>query len=164
MLRGIEPRTAAESNRNEKKSEKKRGAALCYCASSAIEDAKLLGRTFALVLIMVAIIPIAVGVPAVTVLIPPATVAGITVLACFVQLTAGVVGLTAFASVMLDGFVETMVRPRNALLAIIIGAQTRRPGEEQKSRKCSTGQRDLCRSENSRLKFTLHPVPSSILK
>jgi len=163
MLRGIEPRTEAESNRNEKRMKRKRGAALCYCASSAIEDAKLLGRTFAIVLIMVAIIPIAVGVPAVTILIPPAMAAGVAILACFVQLMASGVGLAAFASVMLDGFVETMVRPRNALLAIIIGAQTRRRGEEQKSRKCSTGQRDLGHSKNSRLKFTLHPIPSSIL-
>ena len=105
-----------------------------YAPSLNFEDGGLLGRTFAIVLVVVAIIPIAVGVPAMTVLIPPATVASVTILACFVQLTASAVGLTAFASVMLDGFMKAVIGPGDALLAIVIGAQTGSAREEQKSR------------------------------
>ena len=88
---------------------------------------------FAIVPIVVVIIPITVGVPAVTVLIPPATVSCVAILAGFVQIVPCFVGLTALASMMLNGFMKTMIGAGNALLAVVIGAQTRCPGEEQKS-------------------------------
>jgi len=119
---------------------------------------------FAIISIVIVIIPVALGAPTVPVFIPPTMVSGVAILAGFVELTASVIGLTALASMMLNGFMETMVGPGNALLTIVIGAQTRSAGEEQKSRHYSPGQREFRCSKNSRLKFGLHPVPSSIFK
>jgi hypothetical protein len=97
------------------------------------------------------------------VFIPPAMVAGIAILAGFVQIAASVIGLSAFAPMMLNGFMKAMIRARDSLLAIILGAQARRSTKQQKSRHYSRGQRDFCHSKNSRL-FCLHPVLSSNLK
>ena len=94
---------------------------------------------FAIVPIVVVIIPITVGAPTVTVLIPPATVSCVAILAGFVQIVPCFVGLTALASMMLNGFMKTMIGPGNALLTIIIGAQTRSAGENQKTRHNSAG-------------------------
>jgi len=82
----------------------------------------LLGRMLAIVPIVIVIIPIAVRAPTVTVFIPPAMVAGVTILAGFVELTASLVGLTAVATMVFNGFMKTMIGPGNALLATIIGA------------------------------------------
>lgn len=125
---------------------------------------KLTGRMFAIVPVVIVVVPVALGAPTVTVFIPPAMIAGVAILASFVQLMASVVGLAALASMMLDGFMETMIRPGDTLLAIVIGAQTRRAGKEQESRQGCAGQRDFCYSKNPRLKFSLHPVLSSNLK
>jgi hypothetical protein len=111
------------------------------------------------VAIMVVIIPIALGAPAMAVFIPPTMTVFPTILAGLAQLGARVVGLLALASMMFDCFVKAMVRFRNAPLAIIpIGAQSRPAGEEQKSRQCRPGQRYFTRAKNPRLKSYLHPV------
>src|SRR6267154_2055971 len=123
----------------------------------------LLGRMFAIIPIVIVIIPVTVRAPTVTVFIPPATIAGVAILAGFVELTASLVGLAAVATMVFNGFMETMIGPGNALLAIVVGAQTRSASEEQKSRQCSSDQRDFSCSKNSRLKFCLHPILSSIL-
>jgi len=83
---------------------------------------ELLGRMFAIVPIVIVIIPVALGAPTVAVFIPPAMVAGVAILAGFVELTARLVSLTAVAAMVFNGFMETMIRPGNALLATIIGA------------------------------------------
>jgi hypothetical protein len=58
-----------------------------------------------------------------------------------------------------------MIGPRNAPLAsVVIGAQTRSAGEEQESRQRGAGQHYFPGSNNSQVKFGLHPVVSSILK
>src|SRR5712671_328927 len=124
---------------------------------------ELLGRMLAIVPIVIVIIPVAVRAPTVTVFIPPAVIAGVAILAGFVELTASLVGLAAVATMVFNGFMETMIGPGNALLAIVVGAQTRSASEEQKSRQCSSDQRDFSCSKNSRLKFCLHPILSSIL-
>ena len=95
---------------------------------------KLTGRMFAIVPVVIVVIPVALGAPTVTVFIPPAMIAGVAILASFVQLMASVFGLAALASMMLDGFMEAMIRFGDAPLAIVIGAQTRSAGEEQESR------------------------------
>jgi len=59
---------------------------------------------------------------------------------------------------MLDGLMKTMIRSRNALLAVIISAQSWCADEQQESRQCRSGQRYFARAKNSRLKFRLHPV------
>jgi len=92
---------------------------------------------FAIVPIMIVIIPIAIGAPPVAVFVPPTMVAGVAILAGFVQVVASPLSLAAVATMIFNGFMKTMVSPGNALLAIVIGAQTRSAGEEQKSRQCS---------------------------
>ena len=93
-----------------------------HCASNGLKVVALAGRMFAIVLIVVVIIPVAVGAPTVTVFIPPAMVAGVAILAGFVQLTTSVVSLAALASMMLNGFMKTMIGPGNAFLASVSGA------------------------------------------
>ena len=92
---------------------------------------------FAIIPIMIVVIPIAVGAPPMAIFVPPAMVPGVTILAGFVQVMASLLSLAAVATVVFNGFMETMVGPGNAFLAIVIGAQTRSAGEEQKSRQCS---------------------------
>jgi len=118
---------------------------------------------FAIVFVMIVIIPIAVGVPTMLVFIPPAMIVGVTRFAGFVQFVARIVGLPAVASMMLNGFVKTMIRLGHTALAIVIGAQTRSAREKQKTCHCRAGHRNFCCSKNSRLKFCLHPVLSSNL-
>jgi hypothetical protein len=117
------------------------------------------------VTIVVVVVPIAVGVPTMLVFIPPAMGAVPAILARFVQFMPRMIRLFAFAAVMLDGFMKTMIGPGDAFLAsVVIGAQTRCAGEEQKARQRGTRQHYFPDSKNSRLKFGVHPVLSSILK
>jgi hypothetical protein len=117
------------------------------------------------VTIVVVVVPIAVRVPTMLVFVPPAMRVAPAIFARFVQFVPSLIGLSAFASVMLDGFMKTMIRPGDAPLAIVvIAAQTRRAGEEQEARQRGTRQHYFPDSKNSRLKFGLHPVLSSILK
>ena len=93
------------------------------------------------------------------VFIPPAVRVAPTIFARLVQFMTRMIRLFAFTAVMLDRFMEMMIRLGDAPLAsVIIGAQTRSPGEEQKARQCRAGQYHLSCSENSRLHFCLHPV------
>jgi hypothetical protein len=74
-------------------------------------------------------------------------------------LVASVIGLAALASMMLNGFMKTMIRSRNAALTIVISAGSWcASGEEQKSRQCRAGQRYFSGPKDSRLQFCLHPV------
>jgi len=84
------------------------------------------------VTIVVVVVPIAVGVPTMLVLIPPAMGAVPAIVARFVQFMPRMIRLFAFAAVMLDGFMKTMIGPGDAFLAsVVIGAQTRCASEEQ---------------------------------
>jgi hypothetical protein len=112
---------------------------------------------FAIVFVVIVVVPIAVGVPAMPVFIPPTMIAGVAILAGFVQIAASVIGLAAFAPMMLNGFMKAMIGAGDSLLAIVVGAQARSAAEEQKSRHYSPSQCDFCCSKNSRLKFGLHP-------
>jgi hypothetical protein len=113
----------------------------------------------ALVFIVVAVVPVVLGAPPMFVFIPPTVRVAPAILARFVQFVTRVIRLFAFTAVMLDRFMEMMIRLGDAPLAIVIlGAQTRSPGKEQKSRQRRAGQHDFSRSTNSRLQFCLHPV------
>src|SRR5579859_7556393 len=90
---------------------------------------------------MVVVVPIALGAPPMLVFIPPAVTAAPAIFTSFVKVATRVVRLTAVAAVVLDGLVQPMVGPRNAPLAIVvISAQARRAGEQQKSRERGTRQ------------------------
>jgi hypothetical protein len=128
--------------------------------------ADLVRRTIVIaVMIVVVVVPVAIGMPTMLVFIPPTMSAVPTILARLVQFMASVVRLPALTPMTLDGFVKMMIGPRNAPLAsVVIGAQTRSAGEEQESRQRGAGQHYFPDGENSRQQFGLHPVVSSILK
>jgi hypothetical protein len=67
--------------------------------------------------IMVVIIPVAIGAPTAPVFIPPTVRVRPAILSRFMQLLAGVSGLPALPSVMFGGFVQTMVRLGDTPLA-----------------------------------------------
>jgi hypothetical protein len=117
------------------------------------------------VTIVVVVVPVVIGMPTVLVFIPPTMSVIPAIFARFVQFMPGLISLFAFASMMLDGFMKMMIGPGDATLAIVvIGTQTRCAGEEQEPRQRSAGQHYFSDGENSRQKFGLHPVVSSILK
>ena len=68
-----------------------------------------------MVVLMIVIVPIAIGVPAMIVFVPPPVIYGIAVLALLVQLVPPVVGFAAVRAVMLDGLVELVVNFRKTL-------------------------------------------------
>jgi hypothetical protein len=118
----------------------------------------------AIVAVVIVIIPVPLGAPTMAIFVPPPMTVAPAILTRFAQLGARMVRLPALASMMFDRFVKTMVSLGNAVLAIVVGAQTRNAGEEQESRQRRTGQRDFSHPENSRLQFCLHPVLLCFLK
>jgi hypothetical protein len=72
------------------------------------------------VVVVIVIIPITVGVPAVAVLIPPAMVLAPAALSRFVQFVPRVIRLPAVPAVILDSFMQSMVRLGNPPLASVI--------------------------------------------
>src|SRR5260370_9281194 len=86
--------------------------------------------------IVIAVIPIAIGMPAAAVFVPPAVPFSPATFPRLMQFVPGVVRLSAVPAVMLDGFVESVVRLGDAALAsiVIIGSC---PGY---SRKCQHAQ------------------------
>src|SRR4029077_14765797 len=99
--------------------------------------ADLVRRTIAIaVMIVVVVVPIAIGMQTMLVFIPPTMSAAPAIFARLVQFMASVVRLPALTPMTLDGFVKMMIGPGDAPLAsVVIGAQTRSPGEEQESRQ-----------------------------
>jgi hypothetical protein len=79
--------------------------------------------------IVVVIVPILVGVPAVGIFIPPFVFVFPAPLPRLVQLKAPMLGLLALVSAVLNGFVQPVVRARDATLTIVISAQPRRARE-----------------------------------
>jgi hypothetical protein len=124
--------------------------------------ADLVRRTV-VIAVMIVVVPIALGMPTVPVLVPPLVKVRKAILARFVQFMASVVRLLTLTPMMLDGFMKAMIGPGDAFLAIVvIGAQTRCAGEEQKASQRGASQHYFPDSKNSRLKFGLHQVLSSI--
>ena len=75
--------------------------------------------------VMIVIIPIAIGVPAMTVFIPPAMVGIPAAFSLRTQFVAPVIGLSAVGAMMLDGFVQFVIVIGGDALAIVISAQQR---------------------------------------
>jgi hypothetical protein len=83
-----------------------------------------------LVAVVIMVVPIAFRMPAMLMFIPPSMTGAPAVLPRFVEFMTPTFGLLAPVAVMLDGFVQPVVRARNAALAIVaIGAQTWHSGE-----------------------------------
>jgi hypothetical protein len=111
----------------------KKGAelALLRLAGSLLNLAR---RMFAIVTVVIVVVPVAVGAPPMTVFIPPTVGSIPAAFTCFAQLLASVIGLPAVAAMMLDSFVQFVIRLRDTALATVVGAQARRAGEEQEPR------------------------------
>jgi hypothetical protein len=108
------------------------------------------------VAVVIVIIPIAIGVPAVAILIPPAMALVPATFARFVQFVPRTIGLPAFPAVMLDGFVQPVIRLGDAPLAtaVVIRARTRRPGKDREANKRSRNKHGLSEKLSlSRVKF-----------
>ncbi len=82
---------------------------------------------------MVVFIPVAVGVPAVLMFIPPAMLFAPAAFAGCMEFATLMIGLTAVPSMALDGPVKFMFLVSNAALAAVdfVGVQPWRRGEEQ---------------------------------
>ena len=105
----------------------------------------------------VLVVPVAVGVPAALVFIPPAVIGGVTVFASLAQLVARVRGLPAVPAVMFDGLVKAVVGSGDAVLTLIlIRACVRRGGEKQHSSECGAGHQQLSELDNSSTMICFH--------
>jgi hypothetical protein len=84
------------------------------------------------VVVVIAIIPVVLGAPAMLVLIPPAMLLPPAALARFVQFAALVVGLAAVAPVAFDGFVQLVLGMSDATLAAVdvFGVRSRHCAEQ----------------------------------
>jgi hypothetical protein len=71
-------------------------------------------------MVVIVVIPIAIVVPAVSVLVPPTMRMSPAILASLVQFMARMVGLAAVPAMMLDGFMQLVVRAGDATLTIVI--------------------------------------------
>jgi hypothetical protein len=90
------------------------------------------------IVVVIVVIPIAIGVPAVAVFIPPTMPLIPAAFARLVQIVARTISLPAVPAVMLHSFVESVVRPGDTPLASIValGGCPGRCGECQHANKC----------------------------
>jgi hypothetical protein len=86
-----------------------------------------------LVAVVIVVVPIAIRTPAVAVFIPPAMAVFPTPGARLSKFMAILRSLRAVPAASFGGFVEFMVRPDNALLAVVIRAQRGGAGKQQRS-------------------------------
>jgi hypothetical protein len=93
--------------------------------------------------VVVVLVPIALGVPAVFVLVPPAVIFVPAALANRVERMTLVVSLRAVASISLDAFVENMLAVNDAVsAAIVVLGMKARPGGEKQSGHESCGRKN----------------------
>ncbi len=86
------------------------------------------------VVIVVMVIPVAVGMPTMPVFIPPFVAVLPAAFPCFVQFMAPALGLLALVSVMLNGFMQLVIHTHDATLAIVVvSVQARSASEKQKT-------------------------------
>jgi len=90
---------------------------------------------------MIVIVPIAIGVPPVAVFIPPTMGLIPAAFASFMQVAPSIVRLPAVPAVMLHGFVQFVICPGDAPLALVVifGGSPRRSRECQQAEEgCSS--------------------------
>src|SRR5215831_17472974 len=92
------------------------------------------------IVIMVVVIPIAIGASTVTVRVPPAMGVIPEVLAGFREFVAPMLGLGTLPTMVLDGFMELVARLVDAFLAIIVGASDGSSGETERGHQTLGGQ------------------------
>jgi hypothetical protein len=107
----------------------------------------------------VVIVPIAIAVPAVVVFVPPLVVRLPAILAGFPQFVPRALRLRAVPTVVLHGFVNLMIRFRQAMLALpFVCASCGRAGEHQKSGKSGAGQDPFPKPVLSQTMLCFHPI------
>jgi hypothetical protein len=94
-------------------------------------------HVYELVAIVIVVIPITIGVPTVAVFIPPTVPPAPAVFARFTQVVPRMIRLPAVPAVMLNGFVQLVVRPGDSPLAIsvVFCRSPRRSSESQHAEK-----------------------------
>jgi succinylarginine dihydrolase len=76
-----------------------------------------------------------------------------------VKVVPGLVGLAAIATMMFDGLVQAVIRPRQAPLAsVVIRTRYGCSGEDQKTSERSARQHRFAKPEYSGFYFSLHSV------
>jgi hypothetical protein len=107
----------------------------------------------------VVIIPIAIGVPAVFMFIPPLVVRAPAILASLVQLVARVFRLFAIPAVVLHGFVKPVIGFPQAMLAFaFICPNLGRTREQQKAGQGRAGQDQFPKPVLSQSMLRFHPI------
>lgn len=86
-------------------------------------------------MVVIMLVPIMIGVPAVGIFVPPAVLVFITVGAGFGKLVTPVFGLCALRTMMLDGLMKLVVCPDDAFLTILVRANNRRSDKKKGSGK-----------------------------
>jgi hypothetical protein len=96
--------------------------------------------------VVVALVPVTLGAPAVFVLVPPAMLLAPATLSRRVQLATLVIGLAAVAAMALDGLVEFVLGVSDAALAAvdIVRLQSRHSGNHQDSGQEDSRERGNC--------------------
>jgi hypothetical protein len=95
-------------------------------------------RRHELMAIVIVVIPIAIGMPAATVFVPPAMALIPAALPRLMQIVPCVIGLPAIPAVMFHGFVQSVVGLGDAALAVVVGIRqcTGCSGKGQHANKC----------------------------
>jgi hypothetical protein len=94
-------------------------------------------------MVVIVVVPITIGMPAVAVFVPPAMALVPAAFPRLVQIVASAVRLPAVPAVMLHGFVESVIGFGDAPLAttVVIGSCAGRSSERQHSKHCDRSER-----------------------
>jgi hypothetical protein len=109
-------------------------------------------------LVVIVLVPVAFGVPAVLVLVPPLVTLAPAALARFAQFVALAIGFGAVAAMFFDGFVQFVLGMSHAALAsvIVFGVKLWDGGEQQRCRQNGPGQQRSCHGR--KLVRTIHEL------
>jgi hypothetical protein len=88
-------------------------------------------RMFAILPVVIVVIPVTLGAPTMLVFIPPATIVAPTIVARLAQFASRVICLAAVATVVFNSFVKMMIRLGDAMLAIVFGGAQMRSATEK---------------------------------
>ena len=92
------------------------------------------------IVVVIVVIPVVIGAPAMGVFIPPTTIVLPAIGARFREFFAPVLRLRTVVAMMLNGFMQLVVSVASALLAFVIGTDRSSTGHKQESRKGNRGQ------------------------
>ena len=94
-------------------------------------------------MVVIVVVPITIGVPAMIVLAPPAMISGVAAFPLLMQFVSPVLGLAALGAMVFNGLVELVVNFRHALLAVVCAHERSSGGEGEKSYEHSSASETL---------------------